>query len=243
GFFNLFNVPGQQKKAGDLRVVADGYDAAPGVMEVLTLPGSHITSPTELQQQTIGTPPAQAIKTSKSTPQTQPYNIETLSTQTVLRNDGASTSSITWQEMPAADEVAALKDHSVGAILVTEPYIFEAESKLGAVALLDSCSGVTSGLPLLGYFTTSAFASQHSATAQAFRAALLQAQGTAALRGPVQATLASTAGVSAADTPLITLGTYPTFFSVGQIQRVADLMFAAGMLTSTISVRDLALRS
>jgi NitT/TauT family transport system substrate-binding protein len=231
----------KQKNTGNLRIVADGYDAAPGVMEVLTLPTSSIKDPTDLQNQVVATPPAQAIKTDPNS--TEPYNMETLATQTVLRNDGVSTSSITWKQMPAQDEVSALQHHTggVSAIVVTEPYIFQAESKLGAVELLDSCSGVTSGLPLLGYFTTKAYAAQHPATARAFRAALLQAQGNAALRGPVQATLASTAGINASDTPLITLGTYPTFFSVGQVQRVAALMYGAGMLTNAPSVRAMAL--
>jgi NitT/TauT family transport system substrate-binding protein len=235
GFFNQFKQP----KFSNLRVVADGYDASPNVMEVLTLPDSTIKSPADLQQEKIATPPAQGIPSGTS----QPYNMETLATQTVLRNDGVSTSSITWKPMAASQEVAALKDHSVGAILVTEPYIFEAESKLGAVELLDSCSGVTSGLPLLGYFTTAAYAAAHPATAGAFRTALLKAQGNAALRGPVQTMLTSAAGISSKDVPLITLGTYPTFVSVGQVQRVANLMFDAGMLPSTISVRDLTLRS
>ena len=219
--------------------MADGYDASPNVMEVLTLPGSNIKDPTDLQNQVVATPEPQAIKFSSN----EPYNMETLATQTVLRNDGVSTSSITWKQMPAQDEVSALQHHTggVSAIVVTEPYIFQAESKLGAVELLDSCSGVTSGLPLLGYFTTKAYAAQHPATALAFRAALLQAQANAALRGPVQATLASTAGISAGDTPLITLGTYPTFFSVGQVQRVAALMYGAGMLTTAPSVRAMAL--
>jgi NitT/TauT family transport system substrate-binding protein len=231
----------KQKDPGNLRIVADGYDAAPDVMEVLTLPRYNIKDPTDLQNQVVATPPTQAIKFSSN----EPYNMETLATQTVLRNDGVSTSSITWKQMPAQDEVSALQHHTdgVSAIVVTEPYIFEAESKLGAVELLDSCSGVTSGLPLLGYFTTKAYAAQHPATAQAFRAALLQAQANAALRGPVQATLASTAGISSSDTPLITLGTYPTFFSVGQVQRVAALMYGAGMLTTLLSVQDLALSS
>jgi NitT/TauT family transport system substrate-binding protein len=244
GFFNLFNLPGKQnqQKEQDLRVVADGYDAVPGVMEVLTRPGK-IKSPADLEGLTVATPQAQAITLPKNGSPTQPYNIETLATQSVLRNDGASTSSITWDPMPAGQEVSALRNGTVGAILVTEPYIFQAESQLGAVALLDSCSGVTSGIPLLGYFTTSAYAAAHPATAQAFRAALLQAQGNAAVRGPVQSALTSTADISSSDAPLITLGTYPSFFSVGQVQRVANLMYDAGMLTTNLSVASLALGS
>src|SRR5712672_577074 len=40
-----------------LRLIADGYDATPGVMEVLTLPGSAITAPQDLQGKAVATPP------------------------------------------------------------------------------------------------------------------------------------------------------------------------------------------
>jgi hypothetical protein len=52
----------------------------------------------------------------------------------------------------------------------------------------------------------------------------------------------SAAGVSEQDAPLITLGSFPTFFSIGQVQRVADLMFDAGMITTSLDVRQLALQ-
>ena len=38
------------------RIVADAYDAAPSVMQVLSLPGSGVTTPLQLQDKTIGTP-------------------------------------------------------------------------------------------------------------------------------------------------------------------------------------------
>ena len=38
------------------RILADGYDAAPGVIEILTMPGSKITSPADLAGQTIPVP-------------------------------------------------------------------------------------------------------------------------------------------------------------------------------------------
>jgi NitT/TauT family transport system substrate-binding protein len=222
-----------------LRVIGDGYDAANNVMEVLTLPGNKtITSAAKLENKKVYTPPAQAAMNSK----TQPYNIETLATQTVLRNDGVSVTTIHWHQAAAGSLVAALKDHQASAILVGEPYLFQAQKQLGAVSVLDSAAGVTSGLPLLGYFTTSAYASAHAQSIRAFQAAMTEAQTRAAARGQIQSMLSRAAGVSPQDAPLIALGTYPTFFSVGQVQHVADLMFQAGMLTTTLDVRKLALQ-
>ena len=232
----------KQSIPGDttLRVIGDGYDAANNVMEVLTLPGNKtIKTAMDLQGQKVYTPPAEAAAFRNS--KIQPYNIETLATQTVLRNDGVSVTTIHWHQASAGSLVAALKDHQASAILVGEPYLFQAQ-KQGAVSVLDSASGETQGLPLLGYFTTSAYASAHAQSIRAFQAAMTEAQTRAAARGQIQSMLSSAAGVSAQDAPLIALGTYPTFFSVGQVQHVADLMFEAGMLTTTLDVRKLALQ-
>jgi NitT/TauT family transport system substrate-binding protein len=227
-------VPGQYT----LRVIGDGYDAADNVMEVLTLPDSPIKSAADLQGKIVYTPPVQADLSNRSVP----YNMETLATQTVLRNDGVSVTSIKWQPFAPGQLVRALQDKKASAILVGEPYLFEAQEQLGAVAVLDSASGVTSGLPLLGYFTTSAYAEAHAQSIRAFQATMTAAQTRAAARGQIQQMFTSVAGVDKQDAPLIALGSYPTFFSVGQIQRVADLMFEAGMLTTSLDVRKLALQ-
>ena len=59
------------------------------------------------------------------------------------------------------------------------------------------------------------------------------------MRGPVQAVLPSATGMTAQDAALVTLGTYPTSLSVGQVQRVAQLMFDAGMIANTVNVKRL----
>jgi len=223
-----------------LRVIGNGYNAANNVMEVLTLPGNKtLKSAVDLQGKTVYTPPAEAAAFRKS--KTQPYNIETLATQTVLRTDGVSVTTIHWHQAAAGSLVRALEDHKANAILVGEPYLFQAQKQLGAVAVLDSASGVTENLPLLGYFTTSAYASAHAQSIRAFQAAMTDAQTRAAARGQIQSMFTSAVGVSSQDAPLVALGSYPTFFSVGQVQRVADLMFDAGMLSAQLPVGDIAL--
>ena len=45
--------------------------------------------------------------------------------------------------------------------------------------------------------------------------------------------------MSARNAALVTLGTYPTSLNVGQVQRVATLMYDSGMIRNPISVRTL----
>jgi NitT/TauT family transport system substrate-binding protein len=221
-----------------LRLIADGYDAAPGVMEVLTLPGSAITDPQGLEGQAVGTPPQELAPFSTDVP----YNAETLATESVLQSDGVSPSSVQWKAMPANSMISALRKHTVSAIVATQPYILQAETELGAVELLDACSGVTASLPQSGYFTTASFAGDHAAALRGFQSALNAAKVTTAQLGTVQSVLRTLPGMSAQEAVLVTIGQYPTFLSVGQVQRVADLMYGTGMITNTISVRNLVLR-
>ena len=85
--------------------------------------------------------------------------------------------------------IKELSSGQVSAILATEPYVIEAESQLGAVEVMDSCSGLTANLPLSGYFSLAAYAKGHSAQLQQFRAALGSAQADAATGGPLMAML------------------------------------------------------
>jgi NitT/TauT family transport system substrate-binding protein len=221
-----------------LRLIADGYDATPGVMEVLTLPGSAITAPQDLQGKAVATPPRELAPFSANAP----YNVETLATEAVLQSDSVSPTSVLWTAMPAADMVTALRDHQVSAIVATQPYILQAETELGAVELFDVCSGVTASLPLSGYFTTAAFASGHAAGLRSFRSALTAAKASTAQLGTVRSALGTLPGMSAQEAALVTIGQYPTFLSVGQVQRVADLMYGTGMIRTTIPVKSLVIR-
>jgi NitT/TauT family transport system substrate-binding protein len=219
-----------------LKLIADGYDAGVGTMQVLTLPTSGISSPADLAGKAVGTPPAQVAPYRS----TFPYNIETLATESILQDDGVNPDDVTWQAMPAAKMINALEDHQVSAIVVTEPYVIQAE-QLGAVELLDSCSGVTANLPLTGYFSTAAFASQHSVALHDFQAAMATAQTDSAVRSTVQNVLRGE-HMSELDAALVNIGQYPNFLNVGQVQRVADLMYDSGMITNPVSVKGLLLK-
>jgi NitT/TauT family transport system substrate-binding protein len=227
-----------QARAGKLRLVADGYDATPGLMEVLTLPGSAVRVPQDLQGKVVATPQRELAPFSASAP----YNIETLATESALQSDGVSPSSVVWKAMAPSSMISALRHQTVSAIVATEPFILQAETELGAIELLDACSGVTSGLPLSGYFTTASFASAHTAALRGFQAALDEAKASADQPGTVQSVLRTLPEMSSREASLVAIGQYPTFLSVGQVQRVADLMYGTGMINTTISVKNLLLR-
>jgi len=225
-----------------LRLVMDGYDAAAGTMQVLALPSSGINSPQELAGKVIATPglATPAAQVAPYSP-TFPYSIETLATESVLQSDGVSTSSVSWLPLPENQMLGALRDHRVSAILATEPLIIEAETQLGAQEVLDSCSGVTANLPLSGYFSTSSFASKHPAALDAFRDALVTAQSDSGQRSNVQSVLRGE-HMTALYADLVNLGQYPSFLNVGQVQRIADLMYDSGMITAPVSVQSLVLK-
>jgi NitT/TauT family transport system substrate-binding protein len=225
-----------------LHLVADGYDAAPGVMEVLTLPGSKIRTPQGLEHRVVATPMPQLIPSfyGPYTSDIVPYSIETLATESVLQSDAVPPASVKWRPMPAQDMINELRNGQVSAILATEPYVIAAESQLGAVEVVDSASGPTASLPLSGYFSLAAFADAHRSQLQQFQAALASAQSDAATGGPLPAMLPAFAGMSPQDAALETLGLFPTSLSVGQVQRVADLMYDSGVISSPLNVSNLA---
>jgi len=217
-----------QSQHPDLRIVADGYHAAAGTMEVLTAPGSHISTPQQLAGKTIGTPEPQVISRQQES-NSKPYSLETLATQSVLESDGVGARQVTWDPMPTGSLITALRDHQVDAILAQEPVIFQAESELGAVEVLDSCSGATANLPLSGYFTVNRYASGHAAALREFQAVLQQAQADAVLPGRVRGALMKEPGMNAQTASLVTIGQYPTRLSAASLQRVYSLMFSFEM--------------
>jgi NitT/TauT family transport system substrate-binding protein len=231
----------EQNPAPHLLTVADGYDAGPNVMEVLTLPNSGIASPSDLQGRTVGTAMAQGIPTTKGG-KSQPYSIDTLATWSVLTSDNVEVSKINWDPMQASQLIGALQHGQVAAIVATEPTIYQAESQLGAVPVLDAAAGATANLPLAGYFTTSSYAGRNAAVVAAFRAALAKAQAQASMAAPLQTALTKNTHLDAQAAALVTLGSYPTTLSAANLQRVVNLLWSFGSLPKTFSVSSMVAR-
>jgi len=231
----------EQHPAPHLLALADGYDAGPSVVEVLTLPGSKIVTPRDLEKKVIGTASTQAIPTHNGT-QPQPYGIDTLATWSVLASDNVRVKTITWDPMPTGKLIGALQNHQVDAILATEPTIYSAESQLGAVPVVDSCTGATANLPLDGYFTTKSYASKNAQVLAAFRSALAKAQAQAAMAAPLQTALTKSAGLKAQAAAMVTLGSYPTTLSAPNLQRVVALMYNFSTLPKNFNVQSIVVK-
>lgn len=224
-----------------LMVVADGYDAAANTMEVLALPQSHIVTAKNLEHKSIGTDPAGLMPApgSPGIAHGTPYSLDTVATQSVLHNNNVTLSSINWQPLPSQMLISDLAKGQVDAILATEPTIFQAESQLGAVPVLDSCTGATANLPLEGYFTTHTLATKDHAALLAFRSALERAQAAASQSAPVRKTLQGSVGLSMQNASLVTLGQYPTTVSASDLQRVVSLMFTFSAIPTPLSVQSM----
>jgi len=227
------------KPSPNLLAVADGYDAGPGVMEILTLPRSTIVSPEDLAGKTIGTDQAQLMPPMVRGGHPRPYSQDTLAAWSVLQSDNVDQTTIHWDPMPSTRLLDALKSHQVDAILATEPTIYEAESQLGAVPVLDACTGATANLPLYGYFTNKAYADRHAGAVTAFRAALEKAQAQASMAAPLQTALTKSAGLKPQTAALVTLGAYPTTLSAPNVQRVVNLLFFFNTLGVNLNVPSL----
>jgi NitT/TauT family transport system substrate-binding protein len=231
------NIFYQQSQAPTLRILADGYDATTGSLEMLTWPGSPIQNPKDLTNGSgavVGVPnddllPSAATKANG----TAPSSLDQAAALDVLKNFVENAAyDVHWKPMSQRQELSELRTHQLDAILVSEPYVYEAESTLSAVEVLDACSGETAGLPLLGYVAQSSWVKQNSSAVADFQAALAKAQADASLAGQVQKVLPSTVpGMTVQDADLITVGTYPTSTSDQALQSVVNLMSDENMFT------------
>ena len=225
------NVFVQQAQNHDLRILADGYDATQGVLEILTLPGSPITSPADLVTKgvKIGIPDDDVLS-GPEVAGSGPPSLDASAAADVIRTyvGIAQAGSLKWKPMPQQQEVNELRNGTLQAILVSEPYIYQAESKLGAVEVLDAGSGATAGLPLLGYVAMNAWVRENPAAVADFQAAIAKAQSDASLAGQVEGVLPgatrTTIHMSAQEADLITVGSYPTTTSGESLNQVTTLL-------------------
>ena len=224
----------EQPATSDLRILADGYDATSGTLAVLTMPGSKIQTPLDLEGQRIGVPDYDVLV---NKPAGHPISLESVAAnQALFSYLAANSNTVTWVPMSQQAELTALKTGQLKAILVSEPYVYLAESELGAVQVLDAASGSTANLPLSGYVATEAWVKSHRATVAAFQSALAQAQSDAAMAGPIQQTLRRYTGMTQQEAAMVTIGTFPTSTNASDLDRVTLLMLESSLLKNAPSV-------
>jgi NitT/TauT family transport system substrate-binding protein len=219
-----------QKSA--FKILADGYDAAPGVVQLMTMPDSPVKTPGDLANRIIGAPDTNTVS---GKPTSAPNSLLIASATSVLGSFDVNLSGVRWKNMSQQQEVSELVHGQLHAVLLTEPYIYQAQ-QAGAVELVDACSGATAGIPLSGYFTSRSWSRDKTQEVAAFRAGLTEADAQASMPGPVQALLPAYAGLNKQEAALITTGVYPLRTITADLQRTADLMWGSGMIPQRLNV-------
>ena len=166
------NIFALQQQQSNLRLLADGYDAGAGSVEILSLPKYQISSALNLQGSPIGLPTDSATgNTSTGVPE----SLYVAAAREVMSNylaSGADT--LTWQRESQTKEISQLASGKLHAILLTEPYIYTAEASLGATPVLDVFSGGTANLPISGYVATSSWVKNNPTAIAALATGLAQ---------------------------------------------------------------------
>jgi NitT/TauT family transport system substrate-binding protein len=229
GANNVSFIQAAAEDPGDppFRLVMEAATCAPGTFDVLTLPSSGIAKPANLAGKKI------AVNLTN--------NVQTLTINAILRDDGVNPASLHYVIVPFPEMVAALKARKVDAISAVEPFATAAELTTGAVPILDQCQGPTDNFPISSYYATGTWVRQHPAAVAAFQKAMAQAQAIADnSRGVVEKTILTyipkLTGVEAA---ILALDTFPTSIDTVQLQRVADLMYTGHLLTTPFKVSTL----
>jgi NitT/TauT family transport system substrate-binding protein len=225
-----------EEAQGSLRLLADGFDAGSGSVEIMSLPKDHITNALGLQGSSIGLPNDSILSTAAGKGAGVPQSLYAAAARDVMSDflaSGAST--LTWSPMPQSQELQELASGQLKAALLTEPYIYQAETQYGATPVLDVFSSGTAGLPISGYVATSGWVKGDPSAVADFRAALEQAQSEASMTGPIQQVLPRLPGAlfTTASADLVTVGTYPTSTNVTELQRVIQLMTIESMIAKT----------
>jgi NitT/TauT family transport system substrate-binding protein len=222
------NIFTDQEATPDLRLLADGYDAGTGTAQILSLPRSGITSAPALEHTTIGLPNDSLTSTAAgATPSLYVAAAREAMTDYIAGN----AETLTWSLKSQSQEIAALQDGKLKAVLLTQPYIYQAESALGATPVLDVFSGGTASLPISGYVATTSWAKANPHAVADFQAAIEQAQSDAAMTGTIQGVLSKLPGFSGQVADMVSLGSYPTATSIDQLERLTEVMNEQAMLT------------
>lgn len=225
-YVSLFSA--QYKGTGSFKIVADSYQAAPDNFVIQVLPDSPIKTPADLKDKKI------AVNTLN--------NIGTLSVTATLKIAGVEAKPEQFVPMALPDMGPALKNGTVDAIWVAEPFISANAKELGARKVADTMSGPMADFPIAGWAVTEKFAQENPNTVAAFQRALGKAQQLAATnRKVVEQALPKYTKIDARTAAVITLGEFPTSLNEARLQRVADVMTEFGYLPGKLDVKPLIL--
>jgi NitT/TauT family transport system substrate-binding protein len=215
----------QAHGAASLSLLASGTVCSPTTFDVLALPSSGITKPADLAGKTI------AVNLTN--------NVQTLTTDIMLKADGVNPASVHYVVISFPNMVTALKAGRVDAISAVEPFDTAAKAA-GAKQVLSECTGTTANFPMSGYFSTSAWAQKNPNTARAFVQALEKGQAyISANPEALKSIIPTYTKITSAQAAGLGVNTYPSTLDAASMQRVVTLMVSGGLLTKSFDVNSL----
>lgn len=209
-----------------LRVLAEGATLKSNMMDVLALPKSNIKTAKDLEGKKV------AVNILN--------NIQSLTLNQIVKANNVDPTKVKYVAVPFPQMAAALQSGQVDAIHAVEPFLSDAQKKLGAKVVVDGGSDPVADMPISGYVSTADFTTKYPKTAAAFQRAIIKAQQLAATdRKVVEQVLPGYTKIDAQTAAIITLPGFPTSLNATRMQRLADLMTNSGMLQSKVDLSSI----
>jgi NitT/TauT family transport system substrate-binding protein len=225
-YVSYIRTNGALKHPTDFRVLAPGSIMQAGNQEIMVPPHSGITTVSKLVGKSI------AVNVQN--------NIGTLLVSSVLTDNAVQVAHGQFVAIPFQDMANSLKNHTVDAAWMPEPFVSQAEESIGAVPLADSNQGSTQNMPISGYMVTANWLKKYPNTAAAFRTAILKAQAIAGTSpAAIQQGMVKFAGTTQQTAAIANAPEFPTQDSAVLLQRLSDLMLRFGMLQQKYSVSQM----
>lgn len=222
-YVSYIRANGAMKRPADFRVLAPGSIMQAGNQEIMVPPSSPITTVSKLAGKSI------AVNVQD--------NVGTLLVSSVLTDNAVQVTPKQFVAVPFTNMATALKNHTVDAAWMPEPFVSQAEESIGAVPLADSNQGSTQNMPISGYMVTANWLKKYPNTAAAFRTAILKAQAIAATSpAAIQQGMVKFAATTQQTAAIANAPEFPTQESTVLLQRLADLMLRFGMLQQKYNV-------
>jgi NitT/TauT family transport system substrate-binding protein len=225
-FSNYVSTVLAASQGAQLRIVAAGSQALPNTNDLMVARDSPIRNVAQLRGKSIA---VNALG-----------NIGTMMTNATLRAAGVPADSVHYKVVPFPDMAAALTAHTVDAAWMAEPFVTESGEGTGAEELADTASGPMTNLPIAGYTTLRSYAQVNTTVVTEFTAAVVQAQAMSGNRSVVEQAIATyISGATPGLVAAVQLDEYPSTLNRDQLQRVADLMLSAGLLSRPFNISQL----
>ncbi|MEA5367395.1 ABC transporter substrate-binding protein [Amycolatopsis sp., V23-08] len=215
-------IAAQSEGAADLRAVADGLQAKPGMTALVAMPQSPITSAKDLPGKSVG---VNAL-----------VGNVTLTSKAVVKAAGADPGRVQFKVIPTADALNALKTGQIDVMSLQEPNLTMAKQKLGAKVVADRATGPVADFSISGYVAPAAFVKNNPKTTAAFAGAMAKGQGDLADQQLVRKTLQDYAKLDPGVAQAVGTGVFPTAVEGARLQKVADLMLTYGDLKKKFDV-------